>query len=62
MSQPDGRYLLVTGSPSQDFCMWDPILPARRALLAILGDAAWHKFLVYVDGDHAVAARMLSFC
>ena len=40
----------------------DPILSARQALLALLGDKAWRGFLCDIDGDHAVAARMLSFC
>ena len=57
---PCGRYF-VCGT-RHAVCLLDPILPARRALLALLASTAWYKFLVYVDGDHAVASRMLAFC
>ena len=55
-----GRYLLA-GHEYGDIVLWDALQPARRALLALLGDKAWHKFLCYIDGDHAVVSRMLAF-
>ena len=41
--------------------MYDMFRRARRALLASLGHRCWHRLFVEVDGDHAIAARVVGF-